>query len=129
MGTEHQKLIYQLSRVYNRGDYKTSIGFIYPKEPLTDSGPIHNIWAKRAAKKGYLKVVEENPSQIVYQLTEDGLALLKKHKQYYLQIPNNYDMFKPNNKPTKQKDLEELKKERRKERRRLRKLKQLGSNK
>lgn len=119
---ENPKLIYQLSRIYKGQD---DMGVIYQKHPLLEISSIYNIWAKRAVKKGYLKIMEETQEHWLYKLTKEGLELLKKHKQYYLQLPNDYSMFNVK----KQKNIsidEDIKRQKRRERRRLRKLKLLG---
>lgn len=103
------------------------MGVVYPKNPLLDISKIYNIWAKRAYKKGYVKIVEETLEYWLYKLTDLGLELLKKHKQYYLQLPNDYSIFTV--KKQKKKSIEEdIKRQKRRERRRLRKLRLLGRN-
>ena len=122
--TEHIKLIYQLSRVYQSGRSKNSLGTIYPKSPMMECSQSYNIWAKRAYKKGYLNLVEESADHWLFSITDKGLALLKNYPDYYLQKPNTYDMFKQTKKSEKIKSDDELKRQRRRERRRLRKLRQ-----
>lgn len=121
VNAEHTKLIYQLARIYQNGRSKNSMGLIYPKSPMLECSQSHNIWAKRAYKKGYLNLVEESSDHWLFSLNDKGLMLLKNYPDYYLQKPNTYDMFKPIKKINKT-DKDEIKKQRRRERRRLRKL-------
>ena len=121
--TEHSKLIYQLSRVYNSGMSKDSLGLVYPKNPLMECSITYNIWAKRAYKKGYLDLVEETSEFRTYKINSKGLALLKNFPDYYLHRPNNYNIFITQQKPKKHTIPDEIKRQRRRERRRLRKLK------
>ena len=120
--TEHIKLIYQLSRIHHGSN--GSMGLIYPKSPMLDISKSYNIWAKRAYKKGYLNLVEETSEYRLFSLSDKGLELLKKFKNYYLQTPNSYDMYiSGGNKKSKSwMTSDELKRQRRRERRRLRKL-------
>lgn len=121
---ENPKLIYQLSRIYMGQE---DLGVIYNKHPLLEISSIYNIWAKRAFKKGYLQVMEETHEYWLYKLTKKGMELLKKHKSYYLQLPNDYSIF--NIRKQKKNPIDEdIKRQRRRERRRLRKLKLLGRN-
>lgn len=124
--TEHSKLIYQLSRVYQSGKSRNSLGLVYPKSPMMECSKSYNIWAKRAYKKGYLKLVEESTNHWLFAITDSGLNLLKKFPNYYLQKPNTYDMFKSTKKSNKLNLEDEIKKQRRRERRRLRKMRQGG---
>lgn len=98
--TENRKLIYQLERVYHRGQMAPG-GSIYYKYPMLDISNTYNIWAKRAYKKGYLDLIFENGDYWIYTLNKKGLELLG-----YLQ-PDNIVV---NNKL-------EARKQRRKERR------------
>lgn len=119
--TEHIKLIYQLSRIYQGGRFE-SMGSVYPKNPLTDYSKNCNIWAKRAYKKGYLDLVEDSSTHWTYKINNRGLELLKKFPDYYLHNPNCPDIFTTSKKPKAFSVSDELKKQRRRERRRLRKL-------
>lgn len=75
----HEKLIYELSRVMS--SYASgSVGLIYYKVFYTPISERHFIWAKRAYKKGYLYIVEENSEYVMYNMTDEGIALITKLK-------------------------------------------------
>lgn len=98
--TENRKLIYQLEKVYHKGNPAPG-GFVYYKYPMLEISLSHNIWAKRACKKGYLDLVHEDSSCWIYTINKKGLELLG-HLQ-----PNNIVV----------KNKSEARKERRKQRR------------
>lgn len=98
--TEHRKLIYQLEKIYNKGNPAPE-GFIYYKYPMLDISNSYNIWAKRAHKKGYLDLLHEDSDKWIYIINKKGLELLG-HLQ-----PNNIVV----------KNKSEVRKERRKQRR------------
>lgn len=87
VSTENRKLIYQLERIYNKGKPSPG-GFIYYKYPMLDISLSHNIWAKRAYKKGYLDLIYENSSEWIYTLNKKGLELLG-HLQPIKNVINN----------------------------------------
>lgn len=76
--TEHTKLIYQLS-LLQYGPLE------YSKNPFLICHESHNIWVKRAYKKGYVNLVSENKRGKVYELNDKGKELLKKYPEYHLQ--------------------------------------------
>ena len=124
VASENQKLIYQLSIMYQGGRSKSQ-GMIYPKNDIMPYTSAYLIWAKRACKKGYAILVEDNAEHSVYQISESGIELLKNYPDYYLHKPVSYGIYKSMKKPVN-KTGEDIKKQRRRERRRLRKLRQMG---
>lgn len=106
--TEHRKLIYQLSKVIG-GPAE------YLKNPYLECHKVHNIWMKRAYKKGYVSLITENERCWIYDLTPKGENLLKNIPEFHLQQTK-----------LKYNEIIDDVKERRKERRRLRKLKREG---
>jgi len=122
--SENQKLIYQLSLMYQGGRFKNQ-GMIYPKNNIMSYTETYLIWAKRACKKGYAILVEDNADHSTYQINERGVELLKNYPDYYLHKPVSYGIYKSMKKQVN-KTEEDIKKQRRRERRRLRKLRQMG---
>lgn len=125
--SENQKLIYQLSYMYQGGRFSGQ-GTIYPKNSIMPSTESNRIWAKRAFKKGYADLVEDTSEHLMYQINDKGIELLKQYENYYLHKPTSYGIYKAMKKQLNNTE-EELKKQRRRERRRLRKLKQMGRTK
>lgn len=85
--TENRKLIYQLERIYNKGNTSPG-GTIYYKYPMLEVSLSYNIWAKRAYKKGYLDLIYESSDQWIYTLNKKGLELLG-HLQPIKKMVNN----------------------------------------
>lgn len=110
---ENRKLIYQVSRVQG------GCPVIYSKHPLLDNGESYNIWIKRACKKGYVDLVNEDNNHWEYMINDRGKQLLENNPEFRgLQYKLRH--YNKNN------FTEDDVKARRRERRRLRKLRQEG---